>query len=96
MFIVPLVLVGYQAGKEAHGVFETIDKARSEGIPPPEWLGQLPVGSQQATTWWQQNLATPDAADALLERARKSEFLSNAVNWAPSSRTGRCCSPSRC
>jgi len=77
MFIVPLVMVGYQAGKEVHSVFETIDQARSGGIPPPEWLGHLPVASQQATTWWQDNLGTPDAADALLERARKSEFLSN-------------------
>ena len=36
MFIVPLVLVGVQAGKEVRGVYETIDKARTDGIPPPE------------------------------------------------------------
>jgi predicted PurR-regulated permease PerM len=77
MFIVPLVLVAVQAGNEVHGVFESIAQARSEGIPPPEWLGHLPVGSQQATNWWQQNLATPASANALLQKARESQFVSN-------------------
>jgi predicted PurR-regulated permease PerM len=78
MFIVPLVLVAVQAGKEVHGVFESIAKARTEGIPPPEWLGHLPVGGQQATNWWQENLANPESANALLQKARESEFVSNS------------------
>jgi predicted PurR-regulated permease PerM len=78
MFIVPLALVGIQAGKEVHGVYETIDKARTEGIPPPEWLGHLPVGSQQATNWWNSNLASPESASELLNKARRSEFVANS------------------
>ena len=78
MFIVPLVLVGVQAGKESHEVFENIAKARSDGIPPPDFLSHLPVGSQQATNWWQDNLANPESAKALLQRARQSEFVSNS------------------
>ncbi|MDR3531344.1 MAG: AI-2E family transporter [Rhodopila sp.] len=77
VFIIPMGLVAIQAGKEVHGVFESIAKARTEGIPPPEWLSHLPVASQQATTWWQENLATPDSAEALLQKARQSEFVSN-------------------
>jgi predicted PurR-regulated permease PerM len=77
MFIVPLALVGIQAGKEAHGVFETIDRARTEGIPPPEWLGHLPVGSQEATNWWRENLANPGSATELLQKARRSQFVAN-------------------
>lgn len=77
MFIIPLVMVGVQASKEVRGVYQTIDKARTEGIPPPEWLSHLPAGSEQATNWWQENLASPDSASALLERARQSEFVSN-------------------
>jgi predicted PurR-regulated permease PerM len=77
MFIVPLVLVAVQAGQEVHGVFESIAKARTEGIPPPNWLGDLPVGSQQATNWWQENLSNPGSANALLQRARESQFVSN-------------------
>jgi predicted PurR-regulated permease PerM len=77
MFIVPLALVAVQAGKEVHGVFESIAKARTEGIPAPEWLDHLPVGSQQVTTWWQENLTNPGSANALLQRARESDFVSN-------------------
>lgn len=78
MFIVPLVLVGVQAGKEARSVYDNIAKARAEGIPPPDWLEHLPVGAQMATHWWQDNLATPDSANALLLKARHSEFVSNS------------------
>jgi len=77
VFIIPLVMVGVQAGKEVHGVYETIDKARTDGIPPPQWLGHLPVGSQQATNWWKDNLANPSSASALLKKARESKFVSN-------------------
>ncbi len=78
MFIVPLVVVGIQAGTEVRGIYETIDKARTDGIPPPDWLGHLPAGSRQATGWWNRNLATPDEAAALLKKARQSEFLANS------------------
>jgi predicted PurR-regulated permease PerM len=77
MFIVPLVLVGVQAGKEVRGLYHTIDKAQTDGLPPPEWLGKLPVGSQQATDWWNDNLANPDSASELLQKARQSNFVSN-------------------
>jgi predicted PurR-regulated permease PerM len=72
-----LALVGIQAGKEVRGVYETIDKARTDGIPPPEWLGHLPVGSSQAANRWNENLSNPDSASALLQRARESELVSN-------------------
>jgi predicted PurR-regulated permease PerM len=77
VFIVPLVLVAVQAGKEVHSVFESIAQARSDGIPPPEWLGHLPLGSQQAMGWWQENLANPGSANALLQKARESQLVSN-------------------
>jgi predicted PurR-regulated permease PerM len=77
IFIVPLVLVAVQTGKEVRGIYETIDKARTDGLPPPEWLGHLPVGSQQATTWWNENLANPGSASQLLQKARESNFVSN-------------------
>ena len=78
LFLVPLVLVAVQAGKEVHNVLESIAQARADGIPPPEWLGHLPVGAQQATNWWQNNLATPDSANALLQKARQSQLVSNS------------------
>ncbi len=78
IFIVPLVLVGVQAGKEARGIYHTIDTARTDGIPPPAWLDHLPVGGQQATQWWQQNLASPEAAAALMQKARQSQLATDS------------------
>jgi predicted PurR-regulated permease PerM len=77
VFIAPLALVAVQAVKEVHGLFEGIALARAEGIPPPQWLGHLPVGSQQATNWWQENLSSPESARAFLQKARESQFVSN-------------------
>ena len=78
VFLVPLVLVAVQAGKEVHNVLDSIAQARSGGIPPPQWLSHLPVGSQQATNWWQQNLANPESANELLRKARQSQLVSNS------------------
>lgn len=78
MFIIPMVLVAVQAGREIHTLYENIAIARTEGIPPPDWIGHLPVGSQQAMSWWQENLTSPDSANALLQKARQSEFVTNS------------------
>jgi predicted PurR-regulated permease PerM len=77
VFIVPLVLAAVQAAREAHGVLAYLDTARSNGIPPPDWLGHLPIGSQEATSWWNDNLASPEAATNLLRRARHADVVSN-------------------
>lgn len=77
IFLVPLVLVAYQAGKEIHALYGAIAEARDNGMPAPSWLGHLPVLSRQATDWWNQNLSNPDAANALLQRARQSPLVSN-------------------
>jgi predicted PurR-regulated permease PerM len=78
VFIIPFGMVAYQAGKEVRGVYDTVDKARTEGIPPPEWISHLPIGGPQATRWWQDNLANPDQAEDLLKRARESQFVANS------------------
>ena len=77
MFIVPLVLAAVQAGREAHSVLAYIDTVRSNGVPPPEWLHRLPIGSQEATAWWNENLASPEAASNLLRRARHADVMGN-------------------
>ncbi|HYZ24172.1 MAG TPA: AI-2E family transporter [Rhodopila sp.] len=76
IFLLPLGMVAYQAGKEAQGVYHTIDQARTEGIPPPDFLARLPYGGAEATRWWQENLSTPEQASALLEKAQPSRFVS--------------------
>ena len=62
----------------------------------PRGSATLPIGSQQATTWWEQNLANPDSAESLLQRARKSQFLSNPGELGADLAHRACCSASPC
>jgi predicted PurR-regulated permease PerM len=75
LFVVPLAFVAVQVALEAHNVFAWIDTVSKSGIPAPDWLQHLPVGSAQATTWWQENLADPHAAGELLRRGNRSDLL---------------------
>ena len=68
VFIVPLGLVGLQLAREAHQAAEWARNAQEHGIPVPSMVKRLPAGQAQVEGWWQQNLADPGAARALLER----------------------------
>lgn len=75
--MLPLALAAVQAGREAHSVFDWIDTVRRNGLPPPDWLGHLPLLGPQAQSWWQDNLADPGAAEELLKRVNRSEVMPN-------------------
>ncbi len=78
IFLVPLVTVAWQVGREVQDLLETLSQARDQGIPQPAWLDHLPFGSQQAGMWWQQNLGQPGSASALLQQAKGSALASNS------------------
>ena len=65
IFIVPLVLIGLEAAREAQGVLAWMTQARLTGVPAPAWLGRLPFGADAARSWWQQHLAQPDNVNTL-------------------------------
>ncbi len=69
IFIVPLVLIGIEAGREAQGVLTWMEHARHTGVPVPDWAGRLPFG-QSVIGWWQQNLASPEDANSIFENLR--------------------------
>lgn len=75
LFVVPLVLVGVQAGREAGTVAHWVGEARKNGLPAPEGLAHLPLAGPQATAWWNANLAQPDDATALLGRLDRTDML---------------------
>ncbi len=70
IFIVPLVLIGVEAGREAQGVLIWMEQARHTGVPVPPWTSRLPLEGQTVTRWWQQHLANPEDANTLFERLR--------------------------
>ncbi|HVY16824.1 MAG TPA: AI-2E family transporter [Rhodopila sp.] len=77
IFAVPLIAVAWEVIREIHSIYAAIDQARTQGIPAPEFLSRLPAGSRVVTTWWNDNLGSPEAASALLRRARTSDLVAN-------------------
>ncbi len=75
VFVLPIVLAGIQAGREARVVHDWIDSARHDGIPVPDFIAHLPFFAAQARQWWQDNLSDPGAAGDWLTRLRNPEYM---------------------
>ena len=75
IFVVPLLLIGLEAAREAQGVLVWMDNARQNGVPVPPALGHLPYGSQAATTWWQQHLSAPGDANTLFKQLKPARSV---------------------
>jgi predicted PurR-regulated permease PerM len=81
VFLMPLVLVAVPLGRDAHGVFTWIQQARQNGIPPPDFLPNLPLVGQQVTAWWASNLADPAGASALLQRVGQADLFAKSREY---------------
>ena len=68
VFLIPLVLIGVQLAHEAGGIVAWLQDVRNNGLPPPAWLDRVPVMHDQVVSWWQNNLADPEGARALVGR----------------------------
>lgn len=68
VFLVPLVLIGIQLAHESGGIVRWLQEVRNNGLPPPQWLDRVPVMHDQVMSWWQENLADPEGARALVGR----------------------------
>ncbi len=75
VFVLPVVLAGMQAGREARTVIDWIQSVRHDGIPVPDVVMHLPIFANRARQWWQDNLAAPDAATDLLIRLSNPEYV---------------------
>ena len=75
MFVLPVLLAGYQAGREARVIIAWVENARHDGIPAPDILANLPFLGGTAAGWWKDNLSDPGAATELLARLRGPEFV---------------------
>jgi predicted PurR-regulated permease PerM len=64
--ILPLSLAAVSLAQESQTAIEWLQKAQHSGVPPPSWLGGLPLAGSHLTNWWQQHLATPQGANTLL------------------------------
>jgi predicted PurR-regulated permease PerM len=75
VFVVPFGWGVAHAVGDGRSVVGWVMHARSFGVAPPAWLGRLPFGSQQATDWWNDNLADPDDVQALTRSTRVDAAL---------------------
>ena len=75
LFAVPLALLAVQVGNEARLAAHWVGDIRRDGAPAPEFLNHLPVFRDQAVGWWNENLADPEGARALIGRLDRTDFM---------------------
>jgi predicted PurR-regulated permease PerM len=69
IFVVPFVLLGVEAAREAHTVLDTYKQAEANGIPVPDAVNKLPEKiAQPVSNWWNENLAHSGWAKDLAEK----------------------------
>jgi predicted PurR-regulated permease PerM len=73
--IVPLIILGTEIGREAVATVQWVREAERAGIPPPEWLAQLPLIGGYVSDWWTSNLSEPLAAANLLGRIDRNWLI---------------------
>jgi predicted PurR-regulated permease PerM len=78
IFLVPLVAVGIEIGREGASVVRLALEYQRTGIPVPGFMPSLPVGSQALTDWWQANLSDPANLSSLLGRINRDQFLASS------------------
>ncbi len=75
VFLLPFVVLGVQAAREAHDVVRFASSAMESGVPVPAWVSDLPFGAAQVTSWWQANLTNPSDVSGLVHHATHGTAL---------------------
>jgi predicted PurR-regulated permease PerM len=68
VFVAPVIYVVIAAAHETATVMRYLAEARDNGLPPPNWLPDVPGIGLAASDWWRVNLADPAGAARLLGR----------------------------
>jgi len=76
VFLIPLALVGIQAGREAHAAMEWAREAQETGVALPDWVPRLPLLGGRVATWWQANLSSPHGSAELVQRLDRAQAVS--------------------
>lgn len=76
VFVVPLLLIALQVGRDAHDFMEWLHGIERAGVPAPSWIAHLPMGGSQLADWWANNLAKPFDSNDLLHRFNRNSVVS--------------------
>jgi predicted PurR-regulated permease PerM len=67
LFVIgPLSLAAISLAQESQAAMAWLQHAQQSGIPVPVWLPHLPLIGARASSYWQQHIGNPQAANALL------------------------------
>jgi predicted PurR-regulated permease PerM len=75
LFVVPFAVGAAQTISEAHDMIEWFHDVLRNGIPLPAFVDHLPMGSQQLSHWWQENLATPLESSPAVKRLHSATVV---------------------
>ncbi len=66
LVIMPLSLAAVTLAQESQSAIDWIQHAQRFGVPAPHWLGAVPLAGSRLLGWWQEHIASPQGANAML------------------------------
>ncbi len=75
VFGLPFILLGVQAGREAHQLLLQFREATTSGIAVPDSLEHLPFGGEFLSGWWRENLSDPVALSGVLNHLDQGSMV---------------------
>jgi predicted PurR-regulated permease PerM len=75
LVLVPLILSITEAARELGDVTRWITSAKSNGVPVPFWVEDLPFVGATLTRWWHDHLLTPQGASIELQHLQGAQWL---------------------
>ncbi|SDD77235.1 AI-2E family transporter [Paraburkholderia lycopersici] len=76
LVLLPIAVTAIRAGGEAHELYLWLHDAQENGVPVPDFVARLPVGSRQVSDWWQANLAQPLKASPAMKSLHGDTIVS--------------------
>ena len=76
LVLLPIAVTAIRAGGEAHELYLWLRDAQQNGVPVPDFVARLPVGSRQVSDWWQANLAQPLKASPAMKSLHGDTMVS--------------------
>ncbi len=84
IFVLPLVLLGADLAREAHGISQWAQNAHDSGIPVPAQVQALPWVGPRLAALWQSYLSHPHPAAGMLERLRQPGVMTEGREFGAS------------
>lgn len=71
----PLSLAAVTLAEESQGALAWFQHVQQAGLPAPGWLPGIPLAGDRIASWWQQHLADPKGAGAMLGAVSTGSIL---------------------